>query len=42
MVGAADLVLAPVDPLTVGEETVSVGREDVVDDDLGARVGEAP
>ena len=36
VVGAADLVLAPVDVLAVGEETVAVEREDVVDDDLGA------
>ena len=41
MVGAADLVLAPVDVLAVGEEAVAVEREDVVDDDLGARGGEA-
>ena len=41
VVGAADLVLAPVDVLAVGEETVAVEREDVVDDDLSARVGEA-
>ena len=41
MVGAADLVLAPVDALAVGEEAVAVEREDVVDDDLRARGGEA-
>ena len=41
VVGAADLVLAPVDALAVGKEPVAVEREDVVDDDLGARVGEA-
>ena len=41
VVGPADLVLAPVDPLAVGVEAVPVGREDVVDDDLGAGGGEA-
>ena len=41
MVGAADLVLAPVEVLVVGEETVPVEREDVVDDDLRSRLGEA-
>ena len=41
VVGAAHLVLTPVDALAVGEETVAVEREDVVDDDLRARVGEA-
>ena len=41
VVGAAHLVLAPVDALAVGEEAVAVEREDVVDDDLGAGVGEA-
>ena len=40
VVGAANLVLAPVDALAVGEETVSVEREDVVDHDLRAGVGE--
>ena len=37
MVGAADLVLAPVELLVVGEEAVPVEREHVVDDDLRAR-----
>ena len=34
VVGAAHLVLTPVDALAVGEEAVAVEREDVVDDDL--------
>ena len=34
MVGTADFVLAPVDPLVVGVEAVSVEREEVVDHDL--------
>ena len=42
VVGAADLVLAPVDALAVGEEAVAVEREDVVDDDLGARRRRGP
>ena len=40
MVGAAELVLAAVDPLAVGEQAVAVGRQHVVHDDLGARRGE--
>ena len=40
VVGAAELVLAPVDALAVREEPVAVGREHVVDDDLRARRGE--
>ena len=41
MVGAADLVLAPVEVLVVGEEAVSVDRKLVVDDDLRSRRGQA-
>jgi len=40
MVSAAELVPAPVERLTAREETVSVGREHVVDDDLRARGSE--
>ena len=41
MVGAADLVLPPIDALAVGEETVAIGRDHIVDDDLRAGGGEA-
>ena len=40
VVGAADLVLAPVEVAVVGVEAVAVEREDVVDDDLRTGVGE--
>ena len=38
MVGAADLVLAPVEVLVVREQAVPVEGKDVVDDDLRARL----
>ena len=41
VVGAADLVLAPVEHLVVGIQAVAVERELVVDDDLRARRGQA-
>ena len=41
VVGAADLVLTPVDVLIVREQAVAVEREHVVHDDLGAGRGEA-
>ena len=40
MVGAADLVLAPVELPVVGVQPVPVEREDVVDDDLRPGCGE--
>ena len=41
VIGPADLVLPPIDPLAVGVEAVPVEREDVVDDDLRSGGGEA-
>ena len=41
VIGPADLVLPPIDPLAVGVEAVPVGREDVVDDDLRSGGSEA-
>ena len=42
VIGAADLVLAPVDALPVGEAAVAVERDQVVDDDLRAGRARGP